>query len=390
MRVLLLHNRYRAEGGEERAVGDLAALLSRRGHAVELLQRSSREVGKLGAARALVSGGIAPEQVRDAVRRLRADVVHAHNVHPLFGWRALAAARAAGARTVLHLHNFRLFCAIAVAYRDGAPCFRCRGTNTLPGLALRCRGSAGEALAYAVGLHRQQRPLLEHADRLVAVSQASARRLSELGLLRSRIAVLPNFVSSDRLAGRTRAREGAYAFASGRLVEEKGFDTAITAARAAAVPLVIAGEGPDHARLRGWSAGADVRFTGRLSASALSRARAGAGAVLVPSRCEEACPYSALDALAAGIPVLASDRGGLPELVGDGGEVLRADDQGAWSDALAKLWRDPDLRRERGEAALTRARDKFGEDRYYEALIEIYDNAGRLLGPGERDLRLGA
>src|SRR3989440_7375480 len=113
------------------------------------------------ATRGLLSGGLSPVEVKDAVRRIDADVVHAHNLHPMLGWRALAAARAAGARTVLHLHNFRLFCAIGIAYRDGAPCFRCRRGRTLPGLRLRCRGSVPEAAVYAAGLLRQQPRLLQ-------------------------------------------------------------------------------------------------------------------------------------------------------------------------------------------------------------------------------------
>src|SRR5437868_5424586 len=120
MRVLLLHNRYRSAGGEERAVAEIAALLERRGHGTQVLERSSAQLPPTRAARALLRGGDDPDEVKAAVRRLRADVVHVHNVHPLFGWRALDAARAAGARTILHLHNFRLFCAVAVGYRDGA------------------------------------------------------------------------------------------------------------------------------------------------------------------------------------------------------------------------------------------------------------------------------
>ncbi|MDQ6731416.1 MAG: glycosyltransferase, partial [Actinomycetota bacterium] len=112
MRIVMLHNRYRQPGGEERAVGDLVTLLRDRGHEVELIERASDDASASRAARALLTGGVDPDQVGAAVRRLRADVVHVHNIHPLFGWRALAAARAAGARTVLHLHNFRLFCAI--------------------------------------------------------------------------------------------------------------------------------------------------------------------------------------------------------------------------------------------------------------------------------------
>ncbi len=371
MRVLLLHNRYRSEGGEERAVADLEALLTARGHTVARLECRSAEIGAGAATRALTSGGLHPERVARAVRDLGAEVVHAHNIHPMFGWRALAAARAAGARTVLHLHNFRLFCAIAVGYRDGAPCFRCRGADTWPGLRLRCRGSLAEAAVYAFGLHRQQPHTFDHTDRFLAVSNATAQRLIDLGLPADRTSALANFVTGSRFASASRAREGEFALVSGRLVEEKGFDTAIVAARAAELPLVVAGAGPDEARLRSLAAGSDVRFMGWVSAGELAQLRERAAAVLVPSRWEEPCPYAALDALAAGVPVLASDRGGLPELVEAGG-VLPADDAARWSAALAALWGDPAARERAGKAALASARLRFSEEPYYEQLMAVY------------------
>jgi glycosyltransferase involved in cell wall biosynthesis len=372
MRVLLLHNRYRRTGGEERAVSDLAILLGGRGHAVEVLERSSSEAARGAAARGLLFGGVDASEVARVVRRIRADVVHAHNLHPLFGWRALAAAQGAGARTIVHLHNFRLFCAIAIAYRDGAPCFRCHGTNTAPGLRLRCRGALVEAGVYAAGLSLQQARFYEHADRFVVVSDATATRLRALGLPGGASVTLPNFVLSDQLARSSAANRGEYALVSGRLVEEKGVDTAIAAAGAAGVPLVVAGEGPDEARLRGLaSTGGGVRFTGRLEPDALADVRAGAAVVLAPSRWEEPCPYAVLDAFAAGVPVLASDRGGLPELVGPG-RALPADDVDAWTRALGELWRDPGLRLRRGLDVLARVRERFGEERYYEELMRVY------------------
>lgn len=371
MRVLLLHNRYRQPGGEERAVADLEALLSGRGHTVARLERASDDVARLGAATALTRGGWRPESVGRAVRELRADVVHAHNLHPLFGWRALAAARAAGARNVLHLHNFRLFCAIGIAYRDGEPCFRCAGRDTRPGLRLRCRGSLGEAAAYAAGLHLQQPHLFEQVDRFVTVSQATAQRLTALGLPAQRATALVNFVPAGGFAAASRAGEGEYALVSGRLTEEKGFDTAITAARAAGVPLVVAGQGPDEPRLRGLAAGADVRFVGWASPAALAELRGRAGVVLIPSRWEEPCPYAAVDALAAGVPVLASEIGGLPELIGPEG-LLPAGEVPRWSEALQALWDDPGARARRGAAALQAARAGLNEDVYYERLMTVY------------------
>jgi glycosyltransferase involved in cell wall biosynthesis len=375
MRVLLLHNRYRLEGGEERCLDELEALLSARGHDVARLERSSREAGAGRAARGMLSGGEDPSEVAEAVRSHRAEVVHAHNVHPLFGWKALAAARHEGARTVLHLHNFRLFCAVSVAYRDGAPCFRCRATNTWPGFRLRCRGNLSEAGVYAAGLLLQEPQLMDKCDALIAVSADTAERLQGRGVPPEReVAVLPNFVRRGSVAERSRAAEGEFALASGRLVEEKGFATAITAATAAGVPLRIAGDGPDEARLQEVAASAPagaIRFTGRLPAEQLAELRRRAAVVLVPSRWHEPCPYSALDAMADGVPVLASDRGGLPELVG-AESTLPAEDAGAWTAALTMLWSDPSERSKRGDAAIQRVRQNHSEDAYYDRLMAVY------------------
>ncbi|MEA2197298.1 MAG: hypothetical protein QOJ25_1349 [Solirubrobacteraceae bacterium] len=371
MRVLLVHNRYRAEGGEERSVEEIARLLADRGHAAEVLERSSEDLGRVRAAASLWHGGIEEDTVARVARAMRADVVHAHNVHPRFGWRALAAGRAAGARVVLHLHQFRLFCAIGVAYRDGAPCFRCQGGNTLPGWRLRCRGSLPEAAAYAAGLHRQLPQLLEHADRLVTVSDATLRRLVELGVPARQITSLPNFVPESAFVERSRADEGRHALVAGRLVPEKGFDTAVLACRAAGVPLVVAGDGPDESRLRRLADGADVRFAGRLARDELARVRAEAGLVLAPSHSDDACPYAVVEALAAGVPVIASDRGGLPELAGSSG-VVPAGDVTAWTRAVEHAWKHPVDRLERGQAALAHARERCHPDVYYRSLMHIY------------------
>jgi glycosyltransferase involved in cell wall biosynthesis len=208
----------------------------------------------------------------------------------------------------------------------------------------------------------------------VAVSEAHRARLLELGLPSDRTVTLPNFVPASRFAASSRAGEGRHALVSGRLVEEKGFDTAILAARRVGVPLVIAGAGPDERRLRTLAAGGDVSFRGPLDPDELSDVRRGAGVVLAPSRWEEPCPYSVLDAHAAGVPVLASDRGGLLELVGQDA-ALPGDDPNRWADALSQLWRDGDARQRLGEHCLELARERLGEESYYERLIAVYEAA---------------
>src|SRR5215210_4128839 len=97
--ILFLHNRYRTTGGEERAVENLLWLVREHlGEEAELLSRDSAGLGRGRAAQRLLRGGEDPAEVARAVRATGARIVHAHNLTPRFGWRALAAARKAGAK----------------------------------------------------------------------------------------------------------------------------------------------------------------------------------------------------------------------------------------------------------------------------------------------------
>jgi hypothetical protein len=210
--ILALHNRYRTLGGEERAVEDLVWLAREYlGEEVELLARDSSGLGRRAAAGGLLRGGLDPDEVTTTIRRTGADIVHAHNLLPTFGWRALAAARGAGARTVLHLHNYRLVCAVATCVDPaGQDCTRCHGRNTTPGVRLGCRGSRAEGAIYAAALAAWQERMLSLADVIVVPSQAAADRLRTLGLPIDRARIVPHVVrAADPPAS------GAYRIAAG-------------------------------------------------------------------------------------------------------------------------------------------------------------------------------
>src|SRR3954469_5442218 len=200
-RVLLVHNRYRIEGGEERSLELHGRALAAAGVEHGLFERRSGDAGSARVAAAMLRGGEREQELVGAVRELGAGGVHAHNMQPLVGPRGLAAARAAGAAVVLHLHNVRLFCAIGVASRDGGPCFRCHHRFTLPGLVLNCRDSVPEAVVYAAALARHQPLAFENVDRFVAPSRYAAGQLALLGLPGERIEVLPHYLPADALAG---------------------------------------------------------------------------------------------------------------------------------------------------------------------------------------------
>lgn len=333
MPILSLHNRYRTLGGEERAVEDLVWLAREHlGEEVELLVRDSSGLSRRAAATGLLRGGLETKEVSAAVRRVGADILHAHNLLPSFGWRALAAGRAAGAKTVLHLHNYRLVCAVATCVDPaGDDCLRCRGRNTTPGIRLGCRGSRAEGVVYATALAAWQRRTLDLADAIIVPSAAAKARLLELGLPVADAQVLPHVVRvpSSTVGSTPRPRHGP-AIVVARLAPEKGIGAAITACFEAGVGLVIAGDGPEEIGLRrvARAVGAavlegpegpaptagQVRFVGRAEGEVLDRLRAEASVELIPSRAHETFGLAAMEALAAGVPVVASAVGALAAL----------------------------------------------------------------------------
>lgn len=374
-RVLLLHNRYRIAGGEERFVDGLERLLTEAGAHVARLERSS-DSGAAAAARAaggLLAGGLRPGTVADVVRRERITVLHAHNIQPTFGPRALAAARAAGARTVLHLHNHRLYCAIGIATRDGRPCHDCAPRATQHGVVHRCRGSLAEALPYAVGLAAWQRRLLASADRVVVPTERLAATMAAHGVELGDVRVVPGWLPDDSFSTASQAARGEHLLYAGRVTEDKGVLVAVEAAARAGVPLVVAGDGPDigRARVLAGELAAPVTFLGLVPQAELGALRARAMAAVVPSVCEDVLPFAAIEALAAGLPLIASDRGGAPALTSSD-LVVPSGDPAALAQVLTRVAADPAGRAAAGAAALDRARRSFTAATARERLAALY------------------
>jgi glycosyltransferase involved in cell wall biosynthesis len=144
-------------------------------------------------------------------------------------------------------------------------------------------------------------------------------------------------------------------------------DVAIDACRMAGMSLVIAGEGPERTALRA-RAGAGVRFLGRVQDAELAALRAGASIALAPSRSAETFALAAAEAMAAGLPVAASDVGALPELV-QPESLVPPGDAGALAQAIARLAGD----RTSGARGRERVRALCAPEVVAGALAETYD-----------------
>jgi glycosyltransferase involved in cell wall biosynthesis len=139
------------------------------------------------------------------------------------------------------------------------------------------------------------------------------------------------------------ARKRNFALVLGRICPEKGFHDAIAAARAANMPLLIAGEvfaWETHRRYFDEQIAPQldpqIRFVGALRGARKQRLLAAARCVLVPSRAPETSSLVAMEALAAGTPVIAYPSGALPEIVEHGVTGFVVDDVEAMARAITQ------------------------------------------------------
>jgi glycosyltransferase involved in cell wall biosynthesis len=139
----------------------------------------------------------------------------------------------------------------------------------------------------------------------------------------------------------------------GRLIHDKGADLAIDALPDGAT-LLVAGDGPERASLVRRAADRRVRFCGHVEGADKLALLAAADALVIPSRIDGA-PTVALEALAAGLPIVATRAGGLPEVL-DASVALFCDARAAAINlALARLRDDAELRASMSRACRARA-----------------------------------
>jgi glycosyltransferase involved in cell wall biosynthesis len=215
-----------------------------------------------------------------------------------------------------------------------------------------------------VGLLRWTRNMaLRHARTVLSPSEYLRGVALCWGLDPERISVLPNpapqvppLPSREELRKQLDLDGPALAFA-GRLGIQKSLAVALEALAATpGVLLVIAGDGPERERLERRAGELDldsrVRFLGSVSRDEVLGVFRAADASLLSSSWEN-FPHSVVEALAVGTPVIATDVGGVSEVLRDGenGLLVRPGDPVALAEAIRRFFADDELRRRLADAA---------------------------------------
>jgi glycosyltransferase involved in cell wall biosynthesis len=254
-------------------------------------------------------------------------------------------------------------------------------------------GSSDFRLARGRPFFRRRLALLREVDRFVVLNRESAAELHAVGLGRVPACLLPNGVDARRFTPAGAAERAALctrlgltadqpvALFVGRLERYKGLDTLLAAwadlmQRGCSSRLLIVGSGDVAAWTREAQAHGVERWVtylgGRADVVDLYRA---ADIFVFPSR-GEGCPNAVLEAMASGLPVVATDVAGNREVLGEDGNagwLVPAEDPAALAEAVATLLGSPSMRREVAMAARERILERFDIDRVGAQYLCLYE-----------------
>ncbi|HWR00028.1 MAG TPA: glycosyltransferase family 4 protein [Candidatus Methylomirabilis sp.] len=319
-----------------------------------------------------------------AIREVRPDVIHLHNIYHHFSTSILGPIHRSGIPCVQTLHDLKLACPNYLMFTEGAVCERCKGGKYWNPILHHCVSSrtlpnvlAGAEMTFAKITQAYEKTV----RRFIAPSEFLAKKMVEWGEPAGKFTVLRNPTDASATVAPC---GGGYLLFAGRLTAQKGVETLIRASLSVpTLPLRIAGTGPDEERLRHLvrtERAYHITFLGFVPPAELLELRRSADALMFPSVGYENSPLSILEAMGDGVPVLASDIGGVPELVEHGANGLLAPPGNvpAWTDLLRRFQSmNRDERRAMGERGRERARTRHDWAGHLAGLERIYADAAR-------------
>jgi glycosyltransferase involved in cell wall biosynthesis len=406
VRVLHVNKYLYRRGGAESYMLDVAAMQAAAGHEVEFFGMDHPENPprryaahfpphveleppppgvrrRLAATARMVWSPQARRGMDEVLECFRPDVVHLHNIYHQLSPSVLRPLAERRLPAVMTLHDYKLVCPSYLMLDHGRVCEACLDGHFVHAVTRRCKdGSlpASAVLALESTVHRATRAY-GPVPVFICPSRFMAAKMAAGGVYPDRLAVLSNFVDAGPIT--PKSRPGGGVVYAGRLADEKGVDVLVEAVgRLGGARLEVAGDGPRRAALEALAADrapGRVRFHGRLPRERLLELVRSAAVAVMPSRCHENQPMAVLEAFACGVPVVATDLGGLPELVEGGrcGLVVPAGDAAAMAAALAGLLADPERALAMGRAARGRAATEFAPDRHLAGLERLYRRAAQ-------------
>ncbi len=408
MKILLVNKYHFVKGGSERSYFALSDELAARGHEVMhfsmkhpknlpspfaeyfVPEKDYHGAYSLGLKSSLglefIRSRTAASNIERLVRAHKPDIAHLHNIYHQLTPSIIPVLTQNGIPVVMTLHDYKLVCPSYKLFAGGKYCYRCKGGRFYGAVSKRCCDGSflKSSLLAAEAYWQKWSGAYKRISYFIAPSRYIRDRFIESGFEEDKIiymrSSIPNAVSSvnEESAGRVlEALPQNYILYFGRLSAEKGLFTLLEAAGfLGRIPVVLCGEGPIAAELKNY-AEKNLRglahFPGYMERGPLHAVIRNATAVVVPSLWPENAPFAVLESAAAGVPVIVSDRGGLPEMAEMlSGEVFAHDSPKELAERIAGILDDPEKAKLSGSDARKGLAKYYGRKEHMAEVEKIY------------------
>ena len=334
VKVLLVNKFYYNRGGDCTAMLSTEQLLKAKGHKVAVFSMKRPEnipseweryfpdeidfstrnlFEKLRSASRLFN----PQDVARKFNRLlsdfKPDVIHLHNIHSYLSPVVAEIAHRKGIRVVWTLHDYKLICPAYNCLNKGEVCERCftGKSNVILNKCLK-NSYLASMLGWMEAIYWHKKKLEKITDRFISPSRFLKTKMMEAGFPADKIEVISNFMPEK--IELPSSKKDYYCYV-GRISAEKGIDTLLNAAAQLPYKLKIIGDGPLLNTYRTLFAQENIEFLGYQPSGKVYEIVKEARCMVLPSVCYENNPFSVIEALCLGTPVLGSRTGGIPELI---------------------------------------------------------------------------
>ena len=368
MRILQVNKFYYPRGGADKYFINLSQALEKAGNEVAIFSMTHPKnitskfssyfvsrisfnngswLDKLKMPGRIIYSFEAKEKFQKLINDFKPDIIHIHNIYHQISPSILDVAKKSGIPVVMHLHDYKLICPNYQLFANGKTCEACKSQKYYKCTQKKCfKESRAKSLLAAVEMylhHSIWKIYQKNVDLFIAPSTFMKQKVTEFGWPADKIKVIinPFFQESNpdaNNAPKNDIPEEDYLLYFGRLSKEKGLITLLEAAGATNSRLKLAGNGPEEEKLKRYTQEKKLtaEFLGFREGEELRQIILKAKAVIIPSVWYENMPLSLLEALSLGKLVIASNIGGIPEIIknGENGLLFKPGDT---NDLIAKI-----------------------------------------------------
>lgn len=400
LKVLLVHKFHRLTGGAEIFYFEVARVLKEKGHKVAFFTTydddnivtgdptytvaapdysNDGRIKKIVGSSDIFYSGAKKQKMLEAIDEFKPDVIHAFAIHVHLTPSVLEAAKDRNVPVVMSCNDYKHICPNYKLFDGDSVCEACKGERFYNAILKSC---CKDSLIFSTAsmiesyVHKHKRVYEDLVDKYLFASEFMLNKTKQFWADKKvNYGILKNpFDSSDYQP----KYSGDYALYFGRIISEKGVDRIIEAAKIIDVPIKIVGDGPDLEALQDLCKReniTNVEFLGAKWGDELKTVLLNAKFVVIPSLWHENFPYVIFQSFASGKPVIGSDRGGIPELIGDDkGIIFDPNSVPDLADAMSELWLDDEKSSAIGKLARGYIEENFTDEVFYKKIIENYES----------------